>query len=328
MTLFSILVAVYNAEPYLKSCLDSLLCQTCKDIQILCVDDCSTDDSWAILKQYAEKDTRIEIFRMQKNGGQAKARNEAIKHAVGEYIAYLDSDDWMAQNTLEECLHVFNEHDDADCVILRILKCYENGSQSDYERPIPARISGYDAFLKSLDWSIHGCYVARRRFYEQWPFDDTCRSYSDDNTTRQHYYHSRMIYYAPNALYYYRCYSDSVTTKVSVRRFDYLRASESMKRQLMELGVTQQILKKYEYQRLLILVDNYMFYYVHGQELSLAERNYGLSEMRRFWEGIDRTLLQTQATTKFGYRLCKYWWLFRLQEWLYFTLRGFLGRNY
>jgi len=327
MTLFSIIVAVYNAEAYLKQCLDSLISQTCKDIQIICVDDCSSDDSWSILQKYSQNDHRIEIYKMPQNSGQAKARNVAIRHAVGKYVAYLDSDDWMAPNTLEECLHTFIDHNDADCVILRLLRCYNDGLHSEYDKPIPDKLTGYDAFVKSLDWSIHGCYVARREFYEQWPYDDMCCSYSDDNITRLHYYHARMVYYAPKAVYYYRYNPQSVTAKPSVRRFDILRASDSMKRQLLELGVSRQVLRNYEYQRLLILVDAYMFYHVHGHELSKDDCRYGLTELKRFWKSLDDSLLQKQAITKFGYRPCHYWWLFRLQESIYFILRGIMNKN-
>ena len=75
------------------------------------------------------------------------------------------------------------------------------------------------------------------------------------------------------------------------------------------------------------VVDLYMFYHVHGHELSAADRRYGLQEIRRVWATIDRCALEAATITKFGYRPCATFRLFRLQEWLYFTLRGLLGRN-
>ena len=119
-----------------------------------------------------------------------------------------------------------------------------------------------------------------------------------------------------------------MTHQASVRRFDYLKANESMKRQLQAMGVGKEVLARYEQVRWLALVDCYMFYHVHGCELTAEERRYGLSELHRVWQMIDRTLLYKETTAKFGYRLCKSWCLFRLQEWLYFTLRGFLGKNH
>lgn len=91
----TVLVAVYNAEKYLRDCLDSLVGQTLKEIQVLCVDDASTDHSWSILQEYANLDKRIEIIHLDKNGGQANARNIALKLAKGLYTCFLDSDDWL-----------------------------------------------------------------------------------------------------------------------------------------------------------------------------------------------------------------------------------------
>lgn len=323
----SILVAVYNVESYLAQCLDSLLNQTLGNIQIICVDDCSTDGSMQLLKEYARRDQRIEVYQMAENGGQAKARNEAVRHARGRYIAFLDSDDWLAADALERCVEVFDQHPATDCVLMRVLYTDEQGHTKDYAKPIPPLLKGYDAFVASLDWSIHGWYVARREFYEQWPYDETCKSYSDDNITRQHYYHAREVRYAPQSCYFYRCYTQSVTRAPSPRRFDYLRATESMKEQLKQLAVPKEIKDSYENQRWLVLIGVYMFYHVHGRQLSADDRRWGLSELRRSWESIDATVLDRKTASKFGYRHCRRWWLFRLQEWAYFTLRGLLGKN-
>ena len=328
MNIVSILVAVYNVENYLSKCLDSLLAQTYQNIQILCVDDCSTDHSLQILHDYAQRDHRIEVYKMEFNSGQAKVRNEALKHAKGKYVAFLDSDDWLAPDSIEQTMKVFCQHSQTDCVLMRVLTVDEKGIERDYDKPIPSCLTGRDAFNLSIDcWGIHGCYVARKELYEQWPYDDTCMAYSDDNTTHLHYYHSREVRYAQDARYYYRSYSQSVTHCVSVRRFDYLKANESMKRQLIDMNVDNDTIALYENQRWLVLVDCYMFYHVHGHELSNTDRTYGLAEMHRVWEHIDRRLLNKKTIAKFGYRPCSRWWLFRCQEWLYFTLRGILGKN-
>jgi glycosyltransferase involved in cell wall biosynthesis len=323
----SVLVAVYNTEAYLPQCLDSLLAQTQQDIQVLCVDDCSTDGSWEILQDYARRDPRIEISRMVKNSGQAKARNEALHHVRGQYVAFLDSDDWLDSRALELVVQTFSQQPDSDCVLMRLLRVCQDDSKYDYEKLIPQFMTGKEAFDKSLDWTIHGVYVARASLYKQWPFDDTCRSFSDDNTTRLHYYFSRRVSYCHEACYYYRVRPQSVSAQVSRRRFDYLRANESMRRQLIDMNVGQEYVAKYENHRWLNLVGVYMFYHVNRSKLSRDDRQYGLSEMHRVWENIDLSLLDRKTTAKFGYRPCSSWLLFRLQEWLYFTLRDLLGRN-
>ena len=77
----SILIAVYNAEKYLCQCMDSLLGQSLPDIQVICVDDASTDNSLKILNDYAQKDDRVEVISLLENVGQAKARNEGLRRA-------------------------------------------------------------------------------------------------------------------------------------------------------------------------------------------------------------------------------------------------------
>ena len=91
----SVIVPVYNVEQYLRQCLDSVINQTFKDLEIICVDDCSPDNSAEILKEYAQKDSRVKIITLEKNGGLGNARNVALKQASAEYIMFLDSDDWL-----------------------------------------------------------------------------------------------------------------------------------------------------------------------------------------------------------------------------------------
>ena len=101
-----------------------------------------------------------------------------------------------------------------------------------------------------------------------------------------------------------------------------------MKCSLQELDVGEDILAAYENHRWLNLVDVYMFHFVHGAQLSARDRQYGLSELRRVWQGIDRSLLSPHITRKLGYRPMPTWWLFRVEEWLYFSLRAILGKNH
>ncbi len=320
----SILVAVYNAEAYLPQCLESLLGQTLRDIQIICIDDCSTDGSFHLLQNYANRDARIEVLTLSENGGQAHARNEGLKHAAGDYVCMLDADDWFAPDALEKAVAAFDE--ETDCVLFDVVMKYDDQREELYPMPAFDSLSGTDAFLLSLDWHIHGLYMVRASIHREHPYDETCRLYSDDNTTRIHYICSRQVRRCKGR-YYYRQHAASATHRSSVRRFDYLKANESMRRQMEVLDVSQTVLDAYEQCRWLNMIDVFMFYHVHGRELSSADRAYGLSEIRRIWASIDRRALRKETIAKFGYRPCPSWQLFRFQEWLYFTLRGFLGRN-
>lgn len=97
---FSIIIPIYNVQKYLPKCLDSLLNQTLTDIEIICINDGSTDNSLQILKNYANKDNRIKIITQQ-NQGVSVARNTGIDNATGEYVLFVDADDWLELNTCE-----------------------------------------------------------------------------------------------------------------------------------------------------------------------------------------------------------------------------------
>lgn len=94
MTKVSIIVPVYNVEKYLRKCLNSLINQTLKEIEIICINDGSTDKSLEILEEYKNRDSRI-ILLNQENSGQSIARNNGIKKATGEYLGFVDPDDWV-----------------------------------------------------------------------------------------------------------------------------------------------------------------------------------------------------------------------------------------
>lgn len=101
MTKISIIVHVYNTEKFLEKCLNSLINQTLKDIEIICINDGSTDNSLQILEKFANKDKRIQIIN-QTNSGPSLARNIGIRKAKGEYIGFVDSDDWIDLNFFEK----------------------------------------------------------------------------------------------------------------------------------------------------------------------------------------------------------------------------------
>ncbi len=101
MPKISVIVPVYNVEKYLAKCLDTIISQTFTDIEIICVNDGSTDGSRTILSQYAQKDSRIKIID-KKNGGLSSARNAGMKVATGEFISFIDSDDWVDLAMLEK----------------------------------------------------------------------------------------------------------------------------------------------------------------------------------------------------------------------------------
>ena len=122
----SIIIPVYNTEKYLRKCLDSVCNQTLQDIEIICVNDCSTDDSLEILKEYASNDNRIKIINFTENKGVAVARNTAIEQAKGEYIGFVDSDDYVDLDFYEK-LYNTAKSENAELVVGKTQMENENG---------------------------------------------------------------------------------------------------------------------------------------------------------------------------------------------------------
>ena len=127
MLKLSVIMPVYNVEKYLPKCLDSLTGQTLKEIEIICINDGSSDSSSEILNRYAARDNRITVIN-QENQGQGNARNCGINLAKGEYIAFVDSDDWLENNAFE-ILYEKAKKFDADTVEFNYNEIFECSGQ-------------------------------------------------------------------------------------------------------------------------------------------------------------------------------------------------------
>lgn len=120
--LISIIIPVYNAEKQIKRTIDSVICQSYGSLQIICIDDGSTDESLRILKEYAADDSRIEVYT-QSNRGCSAARNFGLDHVKGEYLMFVDADDWMDSNTCKRAISIM-ESEQSDLVMWSYYKEY------------------------------------------------------------------------------------------------------------------------------------------------------------------------------------------------------------
>ena len=230
---FSVLVAVYNAAPYLRACLDSILHQSVDDLQILCVDDASTDDSAQILSEYAARDERVEVIRLDQNQGQAAARNVALSRAKGEWVLMVDADDLLGEDTLEELARTMKRFPSADCIVLQLVRFGAAQATEREDGPAPdTTFTGEEACKAAINWALNGLYAGRRDLYQRMPFDASSRVYSDDNTSRIHYLLSRQVAVSAGE-YLYRQHEASATHRFDLRRLDFLAANRSL-RSLLE----------------------------------------------------------------------------------------------
>lgn len=125
---FSVIISVYNVEKFLRECLNSITSQTLKNFEVICIDDGSTDNSLRILQEYANKDSRFKVIS-QENQGQGIARNRAMDIAQGEYLFFIDPDDFIEPKTLASIYDKFRQTD-ADIVQFDFATCRENGEYS------------------------------------------------------------------------------------------------------------------------------------------------------------------------------------------------------
>ncbi|MBQ9731993.1 MAG: glycosyltransferase [Alphaproteobacteria bacterium] len=130
MPKISVIIPIYNVEQYLPQCLDSIINQTYKDIEIICINDGSTDNSCKILKQYTQKDCRIKIIK-QKNQGASVARNKGLDMATGEYICFIDSDDYVHPQMLNIIIK-HAEHHNVDFVQYRHKEIRKNDEKFSF----------------------------------------------------------------------------------------------------------------------------------------------------------------------------------------------------
>lgn len=125
--LVSIIIPVYNVEKYLAQCLDSIINQTYQDIEIICINDGSTDSSKNILEKYASKDERFQLIN-QINQGSSVARNVGMRKASGKYLMFVDGDDWIDLNTCEKAVETAQKYD-ADLVFWSYKREYDGKSK-------------------------------------------------------------------------------------------------------------------------------------------------------------------------------------------------------
>lgn len=126
MLLHSIIIPVYNTSQYLKECIESILCQNDILFELLLIDDGSTDDSGKICNEYSQKDTRVKCFHIL-NGGVSKARNYGLSKAKGQYVSFIDSDDFVASNYLKIIKDIIDSH--PDFAIYNYIRWINNAKQ-------------------------------------------------------------------------------------------------------------------------------------------------------------------------------------------------------
>ena len=209
MSLVTVILPVYNVEKYLKKGIESVLSQTYENLEILLVDDGSTDSSGIICDAYAVLDKRVRVIHKE-NGGLASARNAGVLEAHGQYIAYVDSDDWVEPDFIERLLNACIEKS-AEMSICRYRDVYDEKSVSHEEENFQMVWTGKDAVNhRILDEDKYRIgTTAFNKFYKRELVADMCfpegKYYEDIVYGVQAMLRAKRVVYINKALYNYRC---------------------------------------------------------------------------------------------------------------------------
>lgn len=213
----SVIIPIYNAEKYLSTCIESLLHQGDIRLEIILVDDGSTDRSGALVDEYSEKDNRIKVIH-QENGGASAARNTGLDIARGEYIAFFDSDDWIKEYVLSDLYRKAIQHH-ADVVMGNIWLCHQDGNLDQPFKKISGEYPNVLSGIEGFEWLVKTRlylpmpfkYIYRREYLQkiQAHFEEGIM-HEDELWCPVVLYHAEKMVITDIEFYYYRQSEDSV----------------------------------------------------------------------------------------------------------------------
>jgi glycosyltransferase involved in cell wall biosynthesis len=234
----SIIIPVYNVGAYLNKCVVSIIKQITADDEVLLIEDCSTDNSLSICKELAEQHPNIYLHRHNINKGLSEARNTGIKHAQGEYITFVDSDDFLEEDTLKVNMDIIAEHNDVD--ILEYPVSVHHFSDKCYRyTPGENIIETYKQWLmrKGHRHSYAWNKIYRRQLWDGTEFPP--RKRVEDLYTIPYIIEKAQCIYASNIGTYYYCQrNSSICTRASLPFYhDHLEASALLFQHIKEQSI-------------------------------------------------------------------------------------------
>lgn len=257
ITKVSIIIPVYNVEHYLRQCLDSVINQTFKDIEIIVVNDCSTDNSIRIIKEYQQKDSRIFLIDLTENKGQGYARNEGMKIAKGKYITFVDADDWVTNNYVE-ILYNEIENNNLDMVSAAAYFYDDSNKKIVYRKNVSAKIlnkkkteelliSRKNNFIIPIWLKIY-----RKQFLDDNKMSFKLAWHEDNLFIFETLIKTKKIKFIDNQIYFYRLNRENSSMYEINKQFTYFLLFEKLKEMLIKEN-KYECYKKVYYQYISIL---------------------------------------------------------------------------
>lgn len=210
--MISIVLPVYNGEKYLRESLDSVLKQTVSDWELIIVDDCSTDDSLKIAKEYAAKDSRIQVIHNEKNSKLPHSLNIGFAATKGEYLTWTSDDNHFLPQALEKMRDYLEQHKDIPLMCARMYTIDDDGEKLVSKAFPNAEFPSFDSGSLFSWCSIGACFMYRRCVLEGvGEYDEALFGTEDYDYWLRIYEHYNKIGYIPDFLYEYRYHKKSLT---------------------------------------------------------------------------------------------------------------------
>jgi glycosyltransferase involved in cell wall biosynthesis len=289
----SILMPVHNTDNFLEKSIQSCIDQSFNDWELICINDGSTDKSLDILKDFALRDNRINVFSQEKSGtGHAQPLNKALSLSKGKYVFSLDSDDYLSADLLFNSYTRITELGADVCIpdmafvnldgkVINMLNGY-NGNRS-------VILSNKQAVELSLDWKIHAKGLWNGDLFRRLKFDE--EGFSAEYSSRVHFLNCNKIIFSEGT-YFYIQHEHAITKKFGIRLFYYLELDNKVKKLLIENNFNHQTLADFEYNRFERLISKCLLYYENKEKLLKVQKKEVTALMRKSFKNLDKKLLQ------------------------------------
>lgn len=219
--LISLIIPVYNVEAYVEQCLKSVLYTKNENFEILIIDDASTDDSLQIINKFDKQDARIKVTRLRKNRGSGAVRNLGLKKAIGKYVWFIDSDDWIEKNALQE---LFDYVSETSCDIV-YFGTQKMGSKKKivfpkFEKHYPNFFKDGLKTLKGIHPMVWCSIFSRSFLFKNKILFPKGIYFEDVPFSLQAQYYCKDVGVIKKSLYNYRIHDDSITQSTSKKKID------------------------------------------------------------------------------------------------------------
>lgn len=275
----SVIVPVYNVEPYLRKCLDSLINQTCKEIEIIIINDGSTDNSQLIIDEYALKYDNIKTI-VQSNKGLSEARNIGIKYASGEFLAFVDSDDWIEKEMLHEMHNLAKKHS-ADIVLCSLQNINDQGKiikKLPELHQLPEKIDLTQDFTIFGEMSCFACNkIFKRELFNDISFPKNIH-FEDVATIPRLFLKARTVAKSNKYFYQYLVRKGSITRNYTIKGINMFDAIDIVKRDFIKSVYVKNL---QDWHKFIIFQGFYCFLAYYAYVKNSTSRNQMFAKLRK-----------------------------------------------